>query len=200
MPAGYSFERTASTLECDCCASTCRQDFQDLQRLQCHVQVPLEASTFLRRQMITHDQSRFAAAASVFCCALLGSCFAANFASADGPSDNNPVTVRRIPKLGITIPPQREAALREKLSTLQQQLAELSTESSEVTRWLPDVMIFERAVRSALDYQEFFAEEELDRADRLLDEGLAHRPVACRQGSIVADNTKIDRIGLHQSH
>ncbi len=104
---------------------------------------------------------------------LRGISFASHVANADGPSDNNLATVRRIPKLGITVPREREAALRGKLVTLQQRLLELSEAAIEVQQWLPDVMIFERAVRCALDYQEFFAETEFDRADQLLDEGLS---------------------------
>ena len=43
---------------------------------------------------------------------------------------------------------------------------------------LPDVMIFERAVRCALDYHEFFSPRDLDKAARLLEEGIQRAAVA----------------------
>ncbi len=93
---------------------------------------------------------------------------------ADGPADNDLTTVRRIPKLGIAVPPERETQLREKLGILQQKIGELKQDNGTASpELLPDVMIFERAVRCALDYQEFFAEAEISRADKLLDEGIA---------------------------
>ncbi len=101
-----------------------------------------------------------------YCCMLVTS-------FADGPTDNHPDTVRRIPKLGIEVPQEREAQLRTKLAVLNEKLNSLSSSKDElVSRSIPDVMIFERAVRCALDYQEFFAEVELSHADKLLDEGL----------------------------
>ncbi len=97
-----------------------------------------------------------------------------NQSRADGPADNDLTTVRRIPTLGIDVPAERETQLREKLGTLQQKISELKQDNGTATPELvPDVMIFERAVRCALDYQEFFAEAELNRADKLLDEGIA---------------------------
>ena len=95
-------------------------------------------------------------------------------ARADGPADNNPQTVRRIPKAGIPLPEDRERSLRGRLSELQQKI-EHAGQLDYVSRsgLLPDVMIFERAVRCALDYNEFFHEREFDRAESLLDEGLS---------------------------
>jgi dienelactone hydrolase len=105
-----------------------------------------------------------------------------NRALADGPADNNPQTVRRIPRDGIEVPADREAELRKKLKTLQDRIehARLLKAVSR-TGLLPDVMIFERAVRCALDYNEFFHEREFDRADALLDEGLV------RVNQLIAD-------------
>lgn len=95
-------------------------------------------------------------------------------ASGDGPADNNPQTVRRIPREGIDVPPDREAALRTKLGSLQQKIEQARRLESVVdSGLLPDVMIFERAVRCALDYDEFFDAKELDRAEKLLDEGIS---------------------------
>ncbi|MFN9973684.1 MAG: hypothetical protein ACK58T_27710, partial [Phycisphaerae bacterium] len=43
----------------------------------------------------------------------------------------------------------------------------------DVTDLLPDIMIFERAVRCALDYREFFDLKDLDKAEALLKEAFS---------------------------
>lgn len=93
---------------------------------------------------------------------------------ADGDGDNNPAEVRRVPKLGVEVSADAEAALRDKLKTLQEQMKFLkkARPDSPAAKLAPDVMIFERAVRVALDHQEFFHERDLKKADELLDEGL----------------------------
>ncbi len=94
-------------------------------------------------------------------------------AKADGQQDNNPDTVRRIPELGIPVPDDRAASMRSSLADLQKKLVEVNSGSDESAKaLLPDVMIFERAVRCALDYQEFFDVKEFDKADALLAEGI----------------------------
>lgn len=109
----------------------------------------------------------------VFCLTLLPMTFSASV-QADGKRDNDPTSVRRIPREGIDVPADREAALRERLTALQQRLAELAQKQDPETQaLLPDVQIFERAVRCALDYNEFFSPKDVDKADALLDEGLA---------------------------
>lgn len=91
---------------------------------------------------------------------------------ADGPQDNIPAEVRRIPKAGIAVPADRAAAMQKSLQSLQQKLQQLSESRAALVRpLLPDVMIFERAVRCALDYDEFFDAKDLDKADRLLEVG-----------------------------
>jgi hypothetical protein len=93
---------------------------------------------------------------------------------ADGPSDNDPQTVRRIPKTGVDVPPDREKQLRQQLHELQNKIAQArGLRAVSDSGLLPDVMIFERAVRCALDYDEFFHEREFDRAEALLQEGLS---------------------------
>ena len=104
----------------------------------------------------------------------LAAIVAGDLVLADGPADNNPQTVRRIPKLGVDVPPEREASLRAQLATLQNKLLQLQqSKDPVVSDLLPDVMIFERAVRVALDYQEFFDIKELDRGHALLAEGIS---------------------------
>lgn len=92
----------------------------------------------------------------------------------DGERDNHPEVVRRIPRDGVAVPTAREAALREGLTSLQQKITELhSKKDATAAQLLPDVMIFERAVRCAMDYNEFFSPRDIDKADKLLQEGLS---------------------------
>jgi dienelactone hydrolase len=93
--------------------------------------------------------------------------------SADGLADNIPDNVRRIPELGVEVPAERAATMRTSLAQLQDKIAAIqaTTDATKMTL-LPDVMIFERAVRCALDYQEFFDVKEFDKADALLAEGI----------------------------
>ncbi|MCP4783145.1 MAG: prolyl oligopeptidase family serine peptidase [Fuerstiella sp.] len=91
---------------------------------------------------------------------------------ADGEKDNHPENVRQIPRAGIEVPADREAALRSGLTSLQQKIGRLNQAKDSLTKdLLPDVMIFERAVRCALDYDEFFSPKDIDKADQLIVEG-----------------------------
>ncbi len=91
--------------------------------------------------------------------------------AADGPQDNIPDKVRRIPAAGIELPEETEQMLRSGLQQLQLQIAAVKADKKANQSLLPDVLIFERAVRCALDYNEFFAENELPKAQALLAEG-----------------------------
>jgi pimeloyl-ACP methyl ester carboxylesterase len=88
-------------------------------------------------------------------------------AMADGPADNLPDNVRRLPKLGIEVPD----ADRQELEAGLQQLAARITRLGQPTL-LPDVEIFHRAVDQALRYQEFFDAKEIPVAKKLLAIGL----------------------------
>jgi len=94
-------------------------------------------------------------------------------ARADGIPDNIPENVRRIPELGVAVPDDRATSMRGALKQLQEKIATTKA-SKDATKiaLLPDVMIFERAVRCALDYNEFFDVKEFDKADALLAEGI----------------------------
>ncbi|HQX51512.1 MAG TPA: prolyl oligopeptidase family serine peptidase [Planctomycetaceae bacterium] len=94
-------------------------------------------------------------------------------ARADGIQDNIPENVRRIPELGVTVPEERANAMREKLARLEEKIEQIrSGNDAKAKALLPDVMIFERAVRCALDYNEFFDVKEFDKADELLQTGM----------------------------
>ncbi len=92
---------------------------------------------------------------------------------ADGIQDNIPDKVRRIPELGVEVPADRAATMRAQIKVLQDKITAVrETKDPAKIALLPDVMIFERAVRCALDYQEFFDVREFDKADALLVEGV----------------------------
>ena len=97
---------------------------------------------------------------------------------ADGIQDNITENVRRIPELGVPVPDDRAASMREQLGKLQEKIAQIhSSDDAKAKALLPDVMIFERAVRCALDYNEFFDVKEFDKADELLKHGIARAEI-----------------------
>jgi pimeloyl-ACP methyl ester carboxylesterase len=92
---------------------------------------------------------------------------------ADGPADNDPEKVRRIPALGIEVP----AAEREELTTLLGALEAAidvlaKKDNPRIRELLPDVQIFHRAAHDALVYREFFSDQELKTARQLLELGI----------------------------
>ena len=105
--------------------------------------------------------------------ALAAGIFLANLAAADGPQDNVPDNVRRIPKAGIEVSDadrQELTAGLEELGKLIQQLRGIEHAPTSAAL-LPDVLIFHRAVDQALRYQEFFDSKEIPVAKRLLQLG-----------------------------
>ncbi len=92
---------------------------------------------------------------------------------ADGPADNNPETVRRVPLLGVEVPAPVREELTKGLTELKQAIAALEANPNpRVKALLPDVIIFHRAVSDALEFREFFNEKELPSATELLKQGL----------------------------
>jgi pimeloyl-ACP methyl ester carboxylesterase len=94
----------------------------------------------------------------------------------DGPADNRPETVRRIPPPGVAI----AAADREELSAGAAQLAQAIEQLRKDLRGrpallalLPDVQIYYKAVDWALRYDEFFDTKEVANARELLKQGMA---------------------------
>lgn len=72
-------------------------------------------------------------------------------AGADGPADNVPEKVRPVPPVGNDLPPEVEKELRAGLAEMQDLL--LGLEKHEL---FPDVAVYEKAVRWALDYKEVY--------------------------------------------
>jgi hypothetical protein len=93
----------------------------------------------------------------------------------DGPADNNPQTVRRIPKLGIDVPGDRRAKLEAGLELLKASIERLRRLGKEahprMVDLLPDVEVYYKAVEGALAYQELFDPKEIDFADQALATG-----------------------------
>jgi hypothetical protein len=92
-------------------------------------------------------------------------------AVADGPADNLADQVRRVPPWGVKVPEADRAELQVGLATLGQQIAMLRSElkgQPKQLELLPDVEVFHKAVRYALDYEEFHKTNEVRDAKRLL--------------------------------
>ncbi len=94
---------------------------------------------------------------------------------ADGPADNKIENVRRIPPLGVEVPETEATELRAKLDAVAAEIATLKKElakSPEFLELIPDVEVFHRAARCALEYQEFQKPAEIKLALAQLDAAL----------------------------
>lgn len=97
------------------------------------------------------------------------------FAIADGPRDNMPENVRRVPKFGIEVPVEKRNELQKALEELRAEIDKIQEKAEEIpilTERIPDIEILYRAAHDALVYQEFFKESEIDDALELLKIGL----------------------------
>ncbi|MCI0704581.1 MAG: hypothetical protein L0241_26290, partial [Planctomycetia bacterium] len=74
-----------------------------------------------------------------------------NATRADGPKDNIPDNVRPIPPTGNDIPAADMDAIKKGLAELQQLIKDIGKHDL-----LPDVLIYEKAVRWAIDYKEIY--------------------------------------------
>lgn len=91
---------------------------------------------------------------------------------ADGPADNNPNTVRPVPRPGIEVSEDDEVQLTLKLLVLKESLDKLKKRSDARTQALvPDVEIFYRAVNDNLTFKEFFSAGDIKKAKELLKTG-----------------------------
>jgi dienelactone hydrolase len=92
---------------------------------------------------------------------------------ADGPQDNIPTNVRRIPALGIEVPAEQRDKLQAGVDELAKAIQPLAaSKDARVRGLIPDVAVYHKAVHDALKYQEFFNSNELKAAGDLLAEGL----------------------------
>jgi len=105
-------------------------------------------------------------------------------ARADGPSDNVADKVRPIPPAGVAVPEPDRVGLKAGLEILQREIADLPAQVNlkpAMLELIPDVQIYEKAVRYALDYNEFFNVREIPVATELLKRGM-ERAHALRNG------------------
>jgi dienelactone hydrolase len=92
---------------------------------------------------------------------------------ADGPADNQPDQVRRVPALGVELSAADREGLQKQLGELEEAIGQLSLKKDALTReLLPDVQIFHKAVHDAIAYREFFNEKEIPVGRDLLNQGL----------------------------
>ncbi|MEX2212638.1 MAG: prolyl oligopeptidase family serine peptidase [Phycisphaeraceae bacterium] len=92
---------------------------------------------------------------------------------ADGPADNIPANVRRMPKLGVEVPAEKRAELETQLAAFDREIKDIAGKRKDTATLalLPDVLIYYKAAHDALKYQEFHAEKEIDVAFELIKEG-----------------------------
>lgn len=94
-------------------------------------------------------------------------------AYADGPKDNIPDKVRAVPPIGIEVPTAERKTLNAELTNLQIKISTLKKrDDPQTVRFLPDVEIFERAVRQGLMFRELYSKRDISSAGRLLSEGI----------------------------
>src|SRR5262245_16588178 len=112
------------------------------------------------------------------------SCFLAWAVRADGPADNLPDNVRRVPPPGIKIAAADRAELEAGTAELGKELQSLREElkpKAALAALLPDVEIYHKAVDWALRYDEFYKSNEVQVARTLLQQG-RERSGALREG------------------
>ena len=104
-------------------------------------------------------------------------------AFADGPADNVPDKVRRVPPPGIQIPDADRAELQAGVDALGREIDTLraSLGNSSLADLLPDVQVFHKAVHDALKYDEIYDKREIAIAKRLLKLGM-DRAAALKEG------------------
>jgi len=92
----------------------------------------------------------------------------AAIALADGPADNDPAKVKPIPPVGIELPAADADGIKAGLAELQGIIKEIGKHEL-----LPDVEIYEKAVRYAITYREVFdAKNGIGQVKKVLKEGL----------------------------
>jgi Prolyl oligopeptidase family len=115
---------------------------------------------------------------------------------ADGPADNQAVSVRPIPPAGIMISASERTHLDGKLGSLKQSIEKLrGSKSATVRELLPDVEVFARAVSLALSEDGFFEPKDVERAKEVLLEG-EKRAAALDAGAVYwLGTSKTDTMG-----
>jgi Prolyl oligopeptidase family len=103
---------------------------------------------------------------------------------ADGPADTQVNTVRPVPPPGIRLADTDRKALEDGVAGLGKQIDALRdalNAKPDLRALLPDVQIYHKAVRWALDHNEFYNAREVAVANKLLEQGLS-RAAQLRDG------------------
>jgi Prolyl oligopeptidase family len=111
-------------------------------------------------------------------------------ARADGPADNQVEKVRPVPPPGVKLADADRKSLQEGVAELGEQidaLRELLKAKNDLSALLPDVQIYHKAVRSALDDDEFYNVREVAIAKKLLEQGKS-RAAQLRDGKAPWDS------------
>ena len=96
---------------------------------------------------------------------ILVASLSSNLVFADGEGDNNPESVRQIPRIGIQVSDEDRVTLNTGLAELAELIKQLqSSESDFALTFLPDVEIYYRGVKDNLEHQEFFSEKDIAKA------------------------------------
>lgn len=116
---------------------------------------------------------------------------------ADGPADNNAATVRPIPPVGTALSAEQAQKLSDRCREVRldwaERLADAELQSKKGNKWqqakqqqtlaamqalTPEILVFPRAVELAIEFQQFYKENEVDNALSLLDEATRRIKVA----------------------
>ncbi len=104
---------------------------------------------------------------------------------ADGPKDNLPDSVRRIPPEGVAIGASERVELEAKVAELGAEIGRVRqalAKKPDLLQLLPDVEVLHKAVDWPLRYNEFYKPQELNAARDLLKEGF-ERAAALKAGT-----------------
>ncbi|MEX2188920.1 MAG: prolyl oligopeptidase family serine peptidase [Pirellulales bacterium] len=105
--------------------------------------------------------------------AFLSLWFAPSPAFADGPQDNVAKNVRPVPPPGVEISAEERQELLDKATWLEEAIADLEKrDDARIRALLPDVQIFAKAVRWAVEYDEVFNKDDLRKLDQCTKIGL----------------------------
>src|SRR5262245_24666511 len=95
-------------------------------------------------------------------------------AFADGPQDNKPEQVRRIPPVGIKIADADRSELTDAAAAFEKEIDQVRKDLArkpQLLELLPDVLIYHKGVDWALRYDEFYEAKEVSIARELLEQG-----------------------------
>ena len=109
---------------------------------------------------------RFGLMSMAFCLGLIVS----NTVHGDGPKDNHPDNVRAVPPVGIELDDADKQKLLGLLKPIEDGIVRLQKAHKQPTtiELLPDVEIFTRAVRGAIEHREFYSKNDVKHAEELL--------------------------------